>query len=354
MWTKISTKEQRDALTQDYLARRDRLRQRFVDEKLGEADLLYDATKFFKPISTATTEAQAATSKELQKVTGALENLPAQIAAEANFNPLAALFGDATPAIEASPIPQTLRIDPDKGLDVDTIRNHGFIPPSELDLTDTAAIKEIIEGVKKYNRYTLGHEKKTAKKEDKQKFTADIKVLAAYRERLRLFIEGHKLAKKGKGFAVPLQLKGNKFGDLLIDPLALSTGALRAFKGGNLVFEAPADESLFSLLTKRFVKTKQYAPQAIETFKKLIQLSGLPVHGRRNKKSKLVQGSGTSVQYYNNPDALVERLQLLLASRTAGNTGVDNEISAILDELLRSGAISKELALQLNRSLLTV
>ena len=290
MWTKISTKEDRDALTQDYLARRDRLRQRFVDEKLGEADLLYDATKFFKPISTATTEAQAATSKELQKVTGALENLPAQIAAEANFNPLAALFGDATPAIEAPPIPQTLRIDPDKDLDVDTIRNHGFIPPSELDLADTAGIKEIIEDVKKYNRYILGGEKSKAKKEDKQKFTADIKVLAAYRERLRLFIEGHKLTKKGKGFAVPitpLQLKGNKFGDLLIDPLALSAGALRAFKGGNLVFEAPADESLFSLLTKRFVKTKQYAPQAIETFKKLIQLSGLPVHGRKSKKFKL-------------------------------------------------------------------
>src|ERR1043165_728775 len=72
-----------------------------------------------------------------------------------------------------------------------------------------------------------------------------------------------------------------KFGDLLIDPLALSAGALRAFKGGNLVFEAPADESLFSLLTKRFVKTKKYAPQAIETFKKLIHLSGLPIHGRK-------------------------------------------------------------------------
>ena len=184
----------------------------------------------------------------------------------------------------------------------------------------------------------------------------EIKALAAYRERLRLLSEGYKLTKKGKGFVpiTPLQLKGNKFGDLLVDPVALSAGSLRAFKGGNLVFEAPADESLYSLLTKRFIKTKQYAPQAIETFKKLIQLSGLPVHGRKSKKFKLTQGSGVAVQYYNNPDALVERLQLLIASRTAGNTGVDNEISAILDELLRSGLIHKELALQLNRSLLTV
>src|ERR1043165_643667 len=106
MWTKISSKQERDALTQDYLARRNRLRQRFVDEKLGEADLLFDATKLFKPITTATTtataEAQAATSKELQKVTGALEDLPRQITEEANFNPIAALFG--APALPAPEI----------------------------------------------------------------------------------------------------------------------------------------------------------------------------------------------------------------------------------------------------------
>src|SRR5678816_4902460 len=114
MWTKISTKQERDAFTQDYLARRNRLRQRFVDEKLGEADLLYDATKLFKPIATATTEAQAATSKELQKVTGALQHLPAEIAAEANFNPIASLFG--APALPAPEISQTLLIDPNKDL----------------------------------------------------------------------------------------------------------------------------------------------------------------------------------------------------------------------------------------------
>src|SRR2546428_5428409 len=110
MWTKISSKQERDALTQDYLARRNRLRQRFVDEKLGEADFQWDATKLFKPIATATSEAQAATSKELQRVTGALEDLPRQITEEANYNPVAALFG--TPALPAPETPRTLLFHP--------------------------------------------------------------------------------------------------------------------------------------------------------------------------------------------------------------------------------------------------
>lgn len=41
-----------------------------------------------------------------------------------------------------------------------------------------------------------------------------------------------------------------------------------------------------------------------------------------------------------------------MASRSAGNTGIGNEISAILDQLLRSGAICKEPVLEMNRSML--
>ena len=36
------------------------------------------------------------------------------------------------------------------------------------------------------------------------------------------------------------------------------------------------------------------------------------------------------------PDALIDRLQLLLASKAAGNTGVRNELVSIFDELLEA------------------
>lgn len=148
--------------------------------------------------------------------------------------------------------------------------------------------------------------------------------------------EGHKLTKKGTG----LKLRGNQFGSLYINHIALQAGRLQARNEGNLGLDISADHLLYDLLTKRFVRTKQYTPQAIET-----------VHGRKSKKHQLIRGG--TIQYYNNPDALVDRLQLLVASKQAGNTGLDNEISAILDELLQTGLIHKESALQLNRSLFT-
>lgn len=41
------------------------------------------------------------------------------------------------------------------------------------------------------------------------------------------------------------------------------------------------------------------------------------------------------------PDALAERLELLMASKSAGNTGLMNELVSICDELLRQKVMSK-------------
>ena len=43
------------------------------------------------------------------------------------------------------------------------------------------------------------------------------------------------------------------------------------------------------------------------------------------------------------PDALVDRLELLLASKSAGNTGLMNELVSVCDELLRQKVMSKSL-----------
>jgi len=59
-------------------------------------------------------------------------------------------------------------------------------------------------------------------------------------------------------------------------------------------------------------------------------------------------GSGISVKlqkhnlvYWNDPNELVSRLRLLLASQAAGNTGVSNEILSIYEELLEAGLIKR-------------
>lgn len=58
---------------------------------------------------------------------------------------------------------------------------------------------------------------------------------------------------------------------------------------------------------------------------------GLPVFKRLVPKSDYV--------YWDDPNELVERLKLLIASRDAGNTGLDNEIISIIEELKECGAI---------------
>lgn len=49
----------------------------------------------------------------------------------------------------------------------------------------------------------------------------------------------------------------------------------------------------------------------------------------------------TEFVYWDDPNELVERLQLLIASRDAGNTGLDNEIIAIIEELYEAGLVDK-------------
>jgi hypothetical protein len=234
-------------------------------------------------------------------------------------------------------------VNQDRDLDLETIKRYYFKPPSALDLTDTDAIEKVIEGINRVKTHQLGAAKRKAHTEAaKVAIEKEQDALREYRARLRTLTEGYKLIeKKGRGLqAAPFIVGGDRFGNLTLDLVSLKAGKVRAFDGGNLVLEAPADAALYDLLTKRFVKTKQYTPSAIST--------GLPVHGRQS--NRLIRGG---CMYYCDPNQLVERLDLLVASKQAGNTGVDNEIAEILDELTPTGQIEEKLALQLNKKLFT-
>jgi hypothetical protein len=73
-------------------------------------------------------------------------------------------------------------------------------------------------------------------------------------------------------------------------------------------------------------------------------------HGEGIKMKKLVKlkrGKGRprtnpDVIYYKKPDELIEKLSMYCAGKQAGNTGLDNYINSILDELLETKVISKK------------
>ena len=65
------------------------------------------------------------------------------------------------------------------------------------------------------------------------------------------------------------------------------------------------------------------------------------------KKTEEYKGEGVVV-IPSNPNALLERLELLLASQEAGHTGVRNELVSICDELKRQGVLDTDSYKKLN------
>ena len=64
-------------------------------------------------------------------------------------------------------------------------------------------------------------------------------------------------------------------------------------------------------------------------------------------KRKEYEGKGVVV-IPSDPNALLERLDLLLASQEAGHTGVRNELVSICDELKRQGVLDTKVYKKLN------
>ena len=79
-------------------------------------------------------------------------------------------------------------------------------------------------------------------------------------------------------------------------------------------------------------------------FDELTRISDIPIHQTSNKYKKI----GSGVVYYNNPADLLDRLELLGGSILAGNNGVKNEFSQIVDTLNKLGVLDN---IQLNNLL---
>ena len=98
----------------------------------------------------------------------------------------------------------------------------------------------------------------------------------------------------------------------------------------------------------------------LEVYKSILSQTSahLSTHGNKIKKggtkystiiSKLFPSGGelsmklqkNNLVYWDNPNELVDRLRLLLASKAAGNTGVSNEIISIFNELHEAGLIKR-------------
>jgi hypothetical protein len=80
-----------------------------------------------------------------------------------------------------------------------------------------------------------------------------------------------------------------------------------------------------------------------ESFKKTLKIYRLKIEGLEGAKQFVGKGLKKSdVLFYSSVDDLCTRLLQLYSAKQAGNTGLDNIIHSILDELSKVNAISKE------------
>ena len=265
---------------------------------------------------------------------------------------------------EAEDKPDIYKSDLDKGFDGDEIlilTNYKKPSPSDL-------LKSIEKGDVDFNEFDrtlgktlqdLGRKKGslsgTAKAKEKNKEKIDdlsyqIKTLQKYRNRIKIIPEGLKTIGSGMfGKGIYTQKKRNaykidqngQYGGLIID-LPKLYGYLKviAHKNGPeglvKVYEKQGDFDTLDLLTKRFNSKKKYSNLSKIIFDELNQISGIPIHQTSSKFKKIGQG----VIYYNNPNDLLDRMELLGGSILAGNDGVKKEFIQIAHTLNKIGVIN--------------
>ena len=146
--------------------------------------------------------------------------------------------------------------------------------------------------------------------------------------------EGVYTQRKRNAYKVDQQ--NGSYGKLIIDvPKLFGQLKVIAHMNGEKVYDKKADFDTIDQLTKRFNSKKKYSDLSKMIFNELNTLFQIPIHRTSNKYKRL----GSGVVYYNNPDDLTDRMELLGGSILAGNDSLKNEFTQIAHTLNKLGVI---------------
>ena len=229
------------------------------------------------------------------------------------------------------------------------LKNKELLKPS--DLTQVSPDRLVEEKKKSADiSKAIGIQKRHSP--DKKSFDSELETLRKYRKTIDDVLASYKYKPK-KGSGIYTQKKRNaykvsqngQYGGLVIDlPKLFGNLKVVAHKNGQKVYDKQADFDTIDLLTKRFNSKKKYSNLSRMIFDELNQLSEIPIHRTSNKFKKM----GSGVIYYNNPNDLLDRMELLGGSILAGNDGVKKEFTQIAHTLNNLGVINNN---QLNNLL---
>ena len=290
---KINDPLKRDAIVKEYLELKKKIRSNFLSERIGEQQLQTDLSKFYKPI----TETQKATTREIT------EGL--------------------------KPVREGL----------ETIRK---------EVHDIPGIVSDMEAVKKY-----GQEKQEEEEEEEEEEEKRLGKIA-YKYLNKFF--------KDEIFGIRKEEGKYKIGsqDIIIKNNDIF------MEDHNVMFKGT--DGLWNLIMSK--NPKEFDDKDYEEYKKLMIISNA-LHINNDPKNPYPKGNHRGFKWEriiapiwfgkkkgqegkgvvvipSDPNALLERLDLLLASQEAGHTGVRNELVSICDELKRQGVLDTKAYKKLN------
>ena len=309
---KINDPLKRDAIVKEYLELKKKIRSNFLSERVGEQQLQTDLSKFYKPI----TETQKATTREITE----------------GLKPISE---------ELKPISEGLK----------TIRK---------DIYNIPDIISDMEAIKKYE------EEEEEDEEEKQIASPETLGETAYN-----YLYREQSYDRDNTFGIHLGKDGNYHMGITKD----SNGQYRGNKKmltiayNNIYVDGEkftGTPGLWELIMENRPNPENYKKEDLDNYGKLL-LKTNALHRNFNPDNPnprssggykwtnilkpiwdaKVDGSGVVV-IPSDPNALLERLDLLLASQEAGHTGVRNELVSICDELKRQGVLDTKAYKKLN------
>ena len=288
---KVKDPRKREELIRDFIETRKRIKDNFVAKKVGEIEYQTGLTKLFKPV----TETQKATAKEItdaQKATAekiTQELLPIKEGLEK----LPSVTFPAYPAVEMTK-EEIINIEP---IAVNALMSLG----SKEGIDRTFGIH------KKDGKYHIGNKPITIKGNN-------------------IIIEDNEYeGTKGLWELIIFKNPDNYTEDDYLNYINLLVQTNTIYQGNN-----PNQNRAKSSGGDKWNKLISPVWEHIKESKKPLK--------RKRRQQDPITGEGLKI-LPSDPNALIDRFDLLFSSKKAGHTGVRNEIVSILDELKRQGVL---------------
>ena len=314
---KISDPLKRDAIVKEYLELKKNIRDNLLSERIGEQQLQTDLSKFYKPI----TETQKATTREITE--GLKPIIETQ---KATAREITEGLKPIREGIEK--LPEAM-----KPISKTTEEEEKEEEKSPETLGEIAY--NYIHGKKSYNRDKTfgihfgqdGNYHMGAQKGKDDVYRGNNKMITiAYNN---IYVDGEKFTGTPGLWELIMEDIPN--------PEKYTKEDLRRY--GDLLFKTNA-------INQDFNPNNPY-PRASRGYKWQKVVSLIWAEKTAGKEVERTDGKGVVV-IPSDPNALLERLDLLLASQEAGHTGVRNELVSICDELKRQGVLDTKAYKKLN------